>query len=172
MSMAIVSSLLLGCSKGAQSADVKDQVEKALDQPAFKDVRVAEDREKGVVTLTGEVQTENDKQQAESLTMDVAGSQIVANEIGVRPSDSASEAKKVDSEHDAAIENNFKAALVSHKLDHGLKFKAKNGVLTLKGTVHSEEQRNQLQLLAAAIPDVQQVVNETEVKDRKATSNQ
>jgi osmotically-inducible protein OsmY len=46
----------------------------------------------------------------------------------------------------------------------------KNGVVTLKGKVPSETKREQVEKLAASIPNVKQVVNELEVKGQKATS--
>ena len=46
----------------------------------------------------------------------MARSSVVANEIGVRPSGFESEAKKVDSSLDAAIEKNFEALLIAKQL--------------------------------------------------------
>ncbi len=43
------------------------------------------------------------------------------------------------------------------------------GVVTLTGNVISQEVRQQAQTLAASIPNVQQVVNELQVKNQKAT---
>ena len=58
---------------------------KSLDQAGYNDVRVSQDRDKGVVTLTGNVLTESDKVQAESIAKNGAGSQVVADQIAVRP---------------------------------------------------------------------------------------
>jgi osmotically-inducible protein OsmY len=43
-------------------------------------------------------------------------------------------------------------------------------VVTLKGDVPSQTKREQVEKLAASIPNVKQVVNEIEVKNPKATS--
>jgi osmotically-inducible protein OsmY len=51
-----------------------------------------------------------------------------------------------------------------------VKYSVKNGVVTLTGTVDSQEKRAYVQQLAAAVPNVQQVVNEIQVKNQKATS--
>ncbi len=60
---------LLGCSDTpTKSPDVTDSVRRSLDQSGYKDVSVSEDRDKGVVTLSGTVASESDKAQAESLT--------------------------------------------------------------------------------------------------------
>ena len=85
LTFAAVSSLI-GCSGAAtKSPDVTDNVRKALDQANLHDVKVSQDRDKGVVTLTGQVAASGDKAQAESITKSIAGSQVVADEIAVVP---------------------------------------------------------------------------------------
>jgi hyperosmotically inducible periplasmic protein len=160
--------LLLGCSRRSTSADVKGDVEQALNQAGLKSVNVSQDKDKGVITLTGEVLTEAEKQRAEEIAKSMARSS--ANEIGVRPPGFETEAKKVDSSLDAAIEKNFEALLVAKQLGHDIKYSAKNGVVTLSGDVNSMERRNELEQLAASVPNVKQVVNELQVKEMKATS--
>src|ERR1019366_100486 len=60
--------ILTGCSEpSTKSPDVSDSIRKSLDQAGFKDVTVGQDRDKGVVTLGGQVTSDNDKSQAESL---------------------------------------------------------------------------------------------------------
>jgi hyperosmotically inducible protein len=61
--------------------------------------------------------------------------------------------------------------LIQNKLHHDVKYSAKNGVLTLTGEVNSQQLRDQAQQLAAAVPNVQQVVNEIQVKNQKATGS-
>jgi osmotically-inducible protein OsmY len=45
-----------------------------------------------------------------------------------------------------------------------IRYDAKNGVLTLKGSVKSSDQRQAAQELAKNTPNVQQVVNEIQVQ--------
>ena len=60
--------ILAGCSgTPAKSPDVSDSIRKSLDQAGLKDVSVSQDRDKGIVTLGGQVASDNDKSQAESL---------------------------------------------------------------------------------------------------------
>src|ERR1039458_2794749 len=78
--------ILAGCSQTAtKSPDVSDSIRKSLDQAGFKDVTVSQDRDKGIVTLGGQVASENDKSQAESLAKSLAGAQVVADQIAVIP---------------------------------------------------------------------------------------
>ena len=166
----LLAGALAGCSDTNKSPEVTDNISKSLDQAGYKDVSVSQDREKGVVTLTGTVPTEGDKAQAESIAKSSAGSQVVADQISVRPPGNESDAKTVDSDTDKAIEKKLDAVLVKNKLDRGVKYDVKNGVVTLKGDVPSQARRTQVEKLAKTVPDVKQVVNELEVKNQKATA--
>jgi hyperosmotically inducible protein len=162
---------LAGCSETTKSPDVTDNIRKSLDQAGYKDVSVSQDRDKGVVTLTGTVPTESDKTQAEAIAKSGAGSQVVADQVAVRPPGNESEAKTVDSDLDKGIEKNFDAVLVRDKLKKDVKYDVKNGVVTLTGEVRSQARRAQVEKLATTVPNVKQVVNELEVKDQKASSS-
>ncbi len=162
---------LLGCSNTPpKSPDVTDSIRKSLDQSGYKDVSVSQDRDKGVVTLSGTVPAESDKAQAESLAKASAAGQVVANTIAVRPPGEESSAKAVDSDLDKAIEKNLDAALVKRKMDSGVHYDVKNGVVTLKGDTSSQSKRSAIEQIAGGVPNVKQVVNEMEVKGQKATS--
>ncbi|HTP70061.1 MAG TPA: BON domain-containing protein [Dongiaceae bacterium] len=163
---------LSGCSNEVQkSPDVTSDIRKSLDQAGLKDVSVNQDRDKGVVTLGGTTKTDDQKSQAESIARSIATTQVVADQIAVRPSGDESVAKKVDSDLDKGIEKNLDAILVRHKLDHNVKYDVKNGVITLKGKVDSESRRSAVEKMASGVPNVKQVVNELEVRNRKATSS-
>jgi len=153
-----------------QVADVADNIRKSLDQANLKDVSVSQDRDKGVVTLTGTTGSDSDKAQAESIAKSIAVSQVVSNEIAVRPANDASTVKKVDSDTDNAIDKNLHAVLVKNRLDHTVKYDVKNGVVTLSGTVNSPAKRAEVEKMATKVPNVQQV-NELQVKNQKATSS-
>jgi osmotically-inducible protein OsmY len=163
--------LLTGCSSETKSPAVADNIRKSLDQAGYKDVSVSQDRDKGVVTLTGHVTTEADKGQAEQLAKNQAVGQVVSDQIAVLPAGAESAAKTVNADVDKAIEKLFDAALIQNNLHDMVKYSAKNGVLTLTGDVNSQATRTDAQRIAASIPNVQQVVNEMQVKDQKATGS-
>jgi hyperosmotically inducible protein len=163
---------MASCSDApTKSPDVTDSIRRSLDQAGLKDVSVSQDRDKGVVTLTGNTASEADKAQAESIAKTFAGSQVVSDQIAVRPPGNEGMAKKVDSDLDKGIEKNFDAVLVRHKLDSTVKYDVKNGVVTLTGKVNSQSKRAWVEKLATGVPNVKQVVNELEVKNQKATSS-
>ena len=121
--------------------------------------------------MTGTVPTETDKAEAESVAKSSAGSQVVADQISVRPPGEESEAKAVESDTDKAIEKNLDAVLVKNKLKHDVSYDVKSAVVTLTGTVPSQGRRSMVEKLAEEVSGVKQVVNELDVKGQKATSS-
>jgi hyperosmotically inducible periplasmic protein len=163
----------LGCSgASAKSPDVSDNIRNSLDQAGLKNVSVKEDRDKGVVTLGGNVTSENAKSQAESLAKSLAGAQVVADEIAVIPVGVEEDAKAVNSDLDKGIEKNLDAALIQNKMHDNVKYEVKSGVVTLTGEVNSQNKRENAEKVATNVPNVKQVVNDLQVKDQKASSSQ
>lgn len=168
-----VAATLGGCSSApTRAANVSDNIRTSLDKAGFKDVSASQDREKGVVTLTGHVAADADKAQAESIAKSVAADEVISNEIAVLPAGSESDAKKMNSDLDKGIEGNLDAALINARLHESVKFSVKNHVVTLTGDVNSQTKRAQAETIAAGILNVQQVVNELQVKAQKATSTE
>lgn len=164
---------LAGCSGTAtKSPDVSDSIRKSLDQAGFKDVSISQDRDKGIVTLGGQVASENDKSQAESIAKSIAGAQVVADQIAVIPVGIEKEAKAVNSDLDTGIEKNLDAALIQNKLHESVKYEVKSGVVTLTGEVNSQYKRDHAEKVALRVPNVKQVVNDLQVKNQKASSSQ
>lgn len=164
-------SALSGCSSTAKSPDVASPIRQALGSAGIKDVSVSQDRDKGVVTLGGHVPAEEQKSQAQSIATSLSQGQVVANEIAVVAPGVASEAKAINSDVDKGIAENLDAALIQNGLNKTVQYQVKNGVITLTGQVNSESVRSQAAQIASGVPYQQQVVNELQVKDQKATAN-
>jgi len=156
----------IGCSSNkANTPDVKTQISKALDNAGYKDVKIDVNNDKELVTLTGDVKSEEDKNRAAELAKNAAEGYVISNEIGIRPEGVERDARRIDSNVDDSIKKDFKAVIIAHRLEkQHIRFDAKNGVLTLKGNVDTPDQREQVEKLAASVPNVQQVVNELDVK--------
>jgi hyperosmotically inducible periplasmic protein len=164
---------LASCSgTPAKSPDVSDGLRKSLDLAGLKDVSISQDRYKGIVTLGGHVPNDGEKMQAESLAKSLAGTQVVADQIAVLPPGLENEAKAVNSDLDEGIEKNLDAALIQSKLQKTVKSEVKNGVVTLTGEVNSQNKRARAETVATGVPNVQQVVNNLQIKDQKASSSQ
>jgi hyperosmotically inducible protein len=125
------------------------------------------------MTLSGNLASEDMKNQAETVAKQAAPDYTIADEIGVRPPD-VGQAGSIASNVDSAIEDNFKATLKAHDSlnDQSISGSAKNGTLVLKGSVKTTAQKKEAEKLAKTVPNVQQVVNELEVKPGKhSTAN-
>jgi len=171
--MLLAIGIMVGCTAApTKSPDVSDSIRKSLDQAGLKNVSVSQDRDKGVVTLGGQVASDNEKAQAESVAKSLAGAQVVANQIAVIPVGGEKDAKVVNADLDKGIEQNLDAALIQNKLHEHVKYEVKSGVVTLTGEVNSEAKRTLVEKVATGVPNVQQVVNDLQVKNQKASSSQ
>ena len=155
-----------GCNKSYP--DEKPAVDQALSGNDFGTVGVSQDRDKGVITLRGNVGLPGDKDRAEKIAQRAAPDYTIANEIGVRP-ENVPGAAGADAKLDSAIEDNFKAAIKGHENlnDQSISGSAKNGTLVIKGSVKTPQQRSEAENLGKQVPNVQQVVNELKVKSDK-----
>ncbi len=166
----VVGSMIVCSRTSTQSPEVSDNIRKSLDQAGLKAVSVTQDRDKGVVTLSGNVAADAEKAQAESIATSIATGQVVANQIAVVPVGGESAAKTANSDLDAGIDKNLDAALIQDRLRKGVSYDVKSCVVTLTGEVRSQSQRAQVEHAASTVPNVLQVVNELQVKDQKASS--
>jgi osmotically-inducible protein OsmY len=166
---------LTGCSTtSVKASDIAGNIRTSLDQANLKDVSASQDRAKGVVTLGGHVADEDDKSEAESIARSFAGAEVVSNEIAVIPQGPGSDAKgarKVNHDIDNGIGSNLDAALIEEKLHKSVQYQVRSQVVTLTGNVESQSTRARAGSVAASVPNVQQVVNELQVKAQKATSS-
>jgi hyperosmotically inducible protein len=171
LAVAVIATLA-GCSTASTNAPaVTDSIRTSLDQAGLKDVSASQDRDKGVVTLSGHVAADSDKAQAESIARSFAGSEVVANQIAVISPGAESKTATINADLDKGIEGNLDAALLKARLHESVKYAVKNHVVTLTGDVDSQEKRARAQDVASGVLNVQQVVNELQVKAQKASSS-
>ena len=161
----------LACSSTPKSPDVAASVRQSLASAGYKDISVSQDRDKGVVTLSGHFADENSRQRAGAVASSVAQGQVVSNEIALVTPGAEHDSNNMNSDIDKGIEKNLDAALISAALNKQVHYSVKNGVITLTGDVASSTLRNQVAQIAASVPYQRQVVNEIQVKDQKASSN-
>jgi hyperosmotically inducible periplasmic protein len=160
---------LAACSSNNGNRGIDgDQVKNQLKQAGLNDVNVNVDNDKKVVKLDGNVQTDQQKAEAEQIAQSAAPAYVVSNEIGVRPDNAENQAGKVDSNLDDGIKSDWKALEAKNNWgNQHINADVKNGVLTLKGDVDTMAQRTEIEKAAAQIPNVTQVVNELDVKSAK-----
>ncbi len=159
---------LIGCTSN-RPPDVTGQIRDSLKHAGLNDVSVSQDRDKGVVTLAGNVRDDAERVRAEQIAKPLAAGQVVADEIAVVPKGDESTAKTVNSDLDKGIEANLDAAFTQNRLK-GISHTTKNGVVTLKGELETPSLRAAAEQVAAGVPNVRQVVNEIDVRHQRATS--
>lgn len=160
---------MVGCASN-KAPDVAANVRNSLQKAGLNDVTVSQDRDKAVVTLGGNVKQDADKTRAEQIAQSQAQGQVVSNQIAVLPNGDQSTAKTVNSDLDKGIEENLDAALTQAHLK-GVHHTTKDGVVTLKGALPTQAMRTNAEKIASGIPNVQQVVNEIDVRHQRATSS-
>jgi osmotically-inducible protein OsmY len=165
---ALAATVFFGCASNP-APDVAGQIRNSLKQAGLNSVTVSQDRQKGVVRLGGSVAQVQDKQRAEQIAQPIARGQVLADEIAVLPNGYQSQARSVDSDLDRGIQANLDAAFTQANI-RGVSHATKNGVVTLTGDLQTPELRQNAERLAAGVPNVQQVVNEIDVKNQPATS--
>ncbi len=156
---------IVGCTDQAGRQSEGDAVKKALEQADLKDVTVSDDAGKNTITLGGKLHSQEAKAGAGDIAKSAAPGRTIANEISVQPVGAESDAKAIASNLDDGIENNYKAALISKHLDKlSIHYNAKNGMLTLTGSTKNRQQKALAEQLGGKIPNVQQVVDQLEVR--------
>ncbi len=170
--MAALLGTLAGCSTAStKTDDVSGNIRTSLEQAGLKDVSASQDRDKGVVTLSGHVAADGDKAQAESIARSFAGTEVVSNQIAVILPGAESKTSEINADLDTGIASNLDAALIKDRLHESVKYAVKNHVVTLTGQVDSQRKRARAEEVASAVLNVQQVVNELQVKAQKASSS-
>lgn len=161
--------MVAGCNNKPRYPDSKDAVNSVLTENNLGSIHVDQDRDKGVITLTGNVPNDGQKQQAENAAKAAAPGYTIADEIGVVPPADASATKSALSDTDSAIEDSFKAELKKNRAlnDQSVDIKSKNGAVILTGSVKTMAQKREAGVLAKKVPNVQQVVNELKVEPKK-----
>ena len=93
--VALLASALVvaGCNSKPAHPDEKSAVTNALSSSILSDVSVSQDQDKGVITLTGDVASADQKTQAETVARQAAPDYTIADQIGVRPPGAESQAK-------------------------------------------------------------------------------
>lgn len=160
---------LVGCASNNKAPDVTGKISNSLKQAGLNNVTVSQDRDRGVVTLGGNVTDAQQKSQAEQIAQPLAAGQVVSDQIAVVPNN-ASNAKTANSDYDKGIQENLDAALAQANIK-GIHHSTKNGVVTLSGKLPTQALRSQAEQIADGVPNVQQVVNEIDVKNQRATTS-
>lgn len=123
------------------------------------------DVEKGVVTLSGNVENEIDKRLAEELIENLDGVKDVDNKLTVM-SDEPLTDKLVSDFTDAKVSSVVKSKLLMESEVSGtdIDVDVNNGIVTLKGEVDSSAEKDLAEAIASNSSDVKKVINKLSVQ--------
>ncbi len=151
----------------SQHPDDKQAVYTALGQHDMASVEVFQDRRKGEITLRGIVGSSDQKAQAETIAQQAAPGYTIKDQIQVQSAgiDGMEKAAQKNADLDSAIEDKYKASLLSSKRleKDNIRYSADNGTLYLKGSVKTDREKKEAEDLARKVPQVQHVVNDLAV---------
>jgi hyperosmotically inducible protein len=138
-----------------KSALVKDPATEA------RDINV--DVNRGVVKLSGFVDTQKDKSAAADVARNVDGVKSVQNDIAVKKGESSSTGEKID---DSILTAKVKAALIenSDTKAHQINVETHQGVVQLSGFVDNAKAKDAAASVAGSVTGVKSVKNELSVK--------
>jgi osmotically-inducible protein OsmY len=131
--------------------DPKDEVTRALDEANIEDVNVH---------LKGTVDSSVERAQAESVAARAVGTTgQVVNELTVE-----GEAAQTADDFDGAIRDRLNTISGDQAFDgRDINFDVNNGVVTIKGTVRSQAEKQRVGEMAQKTPGVKEVVNALEI---------
>jgi osmotically-inducible protein OsmY len=130
----------------------------------------------GVVTLTGQVPSEIDRELAENVAKDTTGVKQVDNQLraepGLKPSDaSAHESSRVaDLETYADLRERLAAS--SYLTGSAIQISVKDHVVTLTGQVQTPQQKTGAEQVARSLPNVTNVINQLNVTNPAAVQTE
>lgn len=134
-----------------------------VDDETIKSTDISVETQKGVVTLSGFVASQDQAEKAVALVKKVEGVQSVSDKLHVKDSEKASVSGYAG---DAATTSEIKAKLLADDIVPSRKIKVEttNGVVQLSGTVEKEAQSERAESIAKAIEGVKSVKNDLTVK--------
>jgi hyperosmotically inducible periplasmic protein len=158
VALTVTTSLVGACNSGP---DPKDQITRELKDANINNIQVDYDHNTNVVHLKGAVDSSAERLHAEEIAHKAVGtSGVVANEISVNGVDDqrADMDKAIQRELNVKV-NNDRAFENRH-----ITFEVNNGIVTIKGDVGSEVEKQQVNEMVRSTENVKDVVNALEIR--------
>jgi osmotically-inducible protein OsmY len=146
------------CKSGPEDSTITGSVKTKMAADAtVPATKINVDTKDGVVTLTGEVETDAAKTKAESIAKGVEGVKSVTNNLTVRPA--APTMPPATAGNDAAIQKAVQDKMTDARIS-GVTVTVNGGVATLTGSVAKGQMQNAVKAANEANPKPTRVVNQ------------
>ncbi|WP_130831742.1 molecular chaperone OsmY [[Erwinia] mediterraneensis] len=134
-----------------------------VDDETIKSTDISVETEKGVVTLSGFVSSQDQAEKAVALVKKVEGVKSVNDKMHVKDEQKQSAKDYAD---DAATTSKIKAKFLTDDIvpSRNVKVETTNGVVQLSGTVENQAQSERAESIAKSIEGVKSVKNDLTVK--------
>jgi hyperosmotically inducible periplasmic protein len=165
---AALSALLVGAPLSYacnRAPDVKGEVQQSLKQANIDDVNVDYDKNEKVVHLKGSVDSAAERQRAEDVATQAVGtSGKVLNELTIEDVN-----EKTADNMDGQIRDRLSEAVDRDTTlkDRSINFDVNNGVVTVKGTVRSQAEKNRVDEIVKNAPGVKDFANGLEIERKR-----
>jgi osmotically-inducible protein OsmY len=163
--LATVLSAALGAAACSQGPNPADEVNRALKDAKLDTVNVDWDRKAHIAHLKGTVDSTTDKQRAHDVaTAAVGTSGRVLNEVTIRGINDTNAG-----DLDGRIKSGLKKMIDADPAlrDRDIHFDVTNGVVTVKGAVHSASEKARVTELVREAPGVKDMANALEIDPPK-----
>ncbi|MBI4558743.1 MAG: BON domain-containing protein [Candidatus Hydrogenedentes bacterium] len=133
----------------------------------LKGLKIGVKTESGVVTLSGTVDSEEQKQRIESVTMNTRGVEKVMNNLSVGKTSKGELVQEVGQQvSDEWVEKRVEMAILLHRhlRIRDVDIEVEDGTCILSGTVDTEDERKLAESVAKAIQGVKEVRNDLRVR--------
>jgi hyperosmotically inducible protein len=170
-----VTVILAGCSQRVDDTAITTKVKSKLAADSETSaMKISVETKDGVVTLSGAVDKDTEKNKAEQLARNTDGVKRVANNIKVEPdsmgannsSDDSGDTNIGETLSDAAILATVKAKLVADGIT-GTNVDVTNGQVVLNGQVEDAREKAKAEQIAKTTAGVREVKNQLSIKKYK-----
>jgi len=160
----MLSATLMGACSSSSAPDPKERVSNDLKSADIKTVDVDYDRDARVLHLKGSVDTPAEKARAEDIAHRAVGTAgTIANELTIKGAND-----RTADDWDTAISRELNAKVNNDRAleNRTVNFEVNNGVVTIKGEVKTEAEKDKVGDFAKSTENVKNVVNALEINPR------
>lgn len=163
--LAVALSLGIGAAACSREPNPTDEVTRALKEANLDTISVEWDKRAHIAHLKGTVETTTDRQRAHDVAVAAVGTTgRVLNELTVKGIN-----ETTADDFDGQIKSQLKKMMNNDATlrDRDIKFEVTNGVVTVKGEVHSAAEKSRVTELVREAPGVKDMANALEIKPPK-----